>query len=116
MLDKPIVVPEFETIFLNDTDNFYVVGIKNSTRQQETEILEVILGNELNRHIRLDNGTLTLVTNENVYTFDLSLHLQDFLNRLTTTEFFIAFSFLDENLQPKNNELRGISFQINKAS
>lgn len=116
MDNKPLVTPDFETIFLKDTNNFYVIGIKNSPKSQELDILEIVLGKDLNRKIRLDNDILTLVSDENVYSFDLSIHLQDFLNKLTSTEFFIAFSFLDENLQPKNTELRGISFQINKAS
>lgn len=113
MNNKPLVAPKFETIFLNDPQNYYIVGITEQSISYEREIEALLERKDLDKKINLNEDVLTLETETAFYSFDLKDHLKLFLSTLAEQEFFIAFMFLDENMQPKNTELKAISFDVN---
>lgn len=113
MNNKSLVTPKFETVFLNDPQNYYIIGIKEQSVLYEKEIEELLERKDLDKKISLTEDVLTLEAETAFYSFDLSDHLKLFLSTLAEQEFFIAFMFLDENMQPKNTELKAISFDVN---
>lgn len=112
-MTEKIIKPRFETVLTTEYPNFYIIGITEQSEEIQKDLLSLVDSKVLDRKVSLDEGVLSAEVNDKLYTFNITEHLNPFLLNLQNKEFFIAFAFLDENLNPKSLELKGMRFELN---
>lgn len=98
-MGKNLVKKEFNFYYNTDADNKLMLGLKNIDSDSWLNISNQIDNN--NFDIYMEDAILYLELKNEIYSFDLKSYLSAFFARKSTDHFYIAFCFVEEN-----NEIR----------
>lgn len=104
--DKRLIEPEFEVYSYKNHDNLIIVGIKDFL--QEDEIIFTNALKDKNYKINMENKILGLEIYGDVYSFDLSGCLNEFLTAQLQNFFYIGFVFAGDNGILKKSKIKAI--------
>lgn len=108
--DKRLIEPEFEVYSYKNHDDLLIVGIKNFLEEDEMIFTNALKDN--NYKINMENQILGLEIDGDVYSFDLSGCLNEFLTGQLQNFFYIGFVFSGDNGILKKSKIKAIKMVV----